>query len=56
MGKVFIARTKRDFLADFELIGRPPEGCAPRSGQPATDKLEQVVFEVMHELEKRGIF
>ena len=32
------------------------EGCAPRTGQPATDKLEQVVFEVMHELEKRGIF
>jgi 4-hydroxy-tetrahydrodipicolinate synthase len=43
-------------LADFELVSRPPEGCAPRTGQPATDKLEQVVFEVMHELEKRGIF
>jgi dihydrodipicolinate synthase/N-acetylneuraminate lyase len=34
------------------------EGCAPRTGQPAPgkDKLEQVVFEVMHELQKRGIF
>jgi dihydrodipicolinate synthase/N-acetylneuraminate lyase len=43
-------------LADFELVSRPPEGCAPRTGQPATDKLEQVVFAVLHELEERGIF
>ena len=43
-------------LADFELVSRPPEGCAPRTGQPATDKLEQVVFAVLHELQKRGIF
>jgi 4-hydroxy-tetrahydrodipicolinate synthase len=43
-------------LADFELVSRPPEGCAPRTGQPATDQLEQVVFAVLHELEERGIF
>ena len=43
-------------LADFELVSRPPEGCAPRTGQPATDKLEQVVFAVLHELQKRGVF
>ena len=51
-----MAKVLQCILADFELVGRPPEGCAPRIGQPATDKLEQVVFEVMHELEKRGIF
>jgi 4-hydroxy-tetrahydrodipicolinate synthase len=51
-----MAKVLQCILADFELVSRPPEGCAPRTGQPATDKLEQVVFEVMHELEKRGIF
>jgi len=43
-------------LADFELVDRPAGGCAPRTGLIAQDKLEQVVFEVMHELEKRGVF
>ena len=51
-----MAKVLHCILADFELVARPTEGCAPRTGQPATDKLEQVVFEVMHELEKRGIF
>ena len=51
-----MAKVLQCLLADFELVARPPEGCAPRTGQPATDKLEQVVFEVMHELEKRGVF
>ena len=51
-----MAKVLQCILADFDLVARPPEGCAPRTGQPATDKLEQVVFEVMHELQKRGIF
>jgi 4-hydroxy-tetrahydrodipicolinate synthase len=51
-----MAKVLQCILADFELVARPPEGCAPRIGQPATDKLEQVVFEVLHELQKRGIF
>ena len=34
---------------------RPPAGCAPRIRQPEQDKVEQVVFEVMRELEKRGV-
>jgi 4-hydroxy-tetrahydrodipicolinate synthase len=55
-----MAKVLQCILADFELVARPPEGCAPRTGQPAPekleDKLEQVVFEVMHELQKRGIF
>jgi dihydrodipicolinate synthase/N-acetylneuraminate lyase len=50
-----MAKVLQCILADFDLVGRPAEGCAPRSGQPATDKLEQVVFEVMHELQKRGM-
>jgi 4-hydroxy-tetrahydrodipicolinate synthase len=51
-----MAKVLQCILADFEVVARPPEGCAPRTSQPATDKLEQVVFEVMHELEKRGVF
>jgi dihydrodipicolinate synthase/N-acetylneuraminate lyase len=43
-------------LADFELVDRPPAGCPPRDGPTEHDKLQQVVFEVMHELEKRGVF
>jgi dihydrodipicolinate synthase/N-acetylneuraminate lyase len=43
-------------LADFELVDRPAAGCAPRIQQVGTDKVKQVVFEVMHELEKRGVF
>jgi dihydrodipicolinate synthase/N-acetylneuraminate lyase len=43
-------------LADFELVDRPAAGCAPRIGQIGADKMEQVVFEVMRELEKRGVF
>jgi 4-hydroxy-tetrahydrodipicolinate synthase len=50
-----MAKVLQCILADFELVDRPAEGCAPRISQPATDKLEQVVFEVMHELQKRGI-
>ena len=42
-------------LADFELVERPAAGCAPRIRQVETDKVEQVVFEVMRELEKRGV-
>jgi 4-hydroxy-tetrahydrodipicolinate synthase len=43
-------------LADFELVDRPAAGCAPRVQQVGVDTVEQVVFEVMRELEKRGVF
>jgi len=42
-------------LADFDLVDRPARGCAPRIQQVGGDKVEQVVFEVMRELEKRGV-
>jgi 4-hydroxy-tetrahydrodipicolinate synthase len=42
-------------LADFELVDRPAAGCAPRTRDAGKDKVEQVVFEVMHELQKRGV-
>ena len=42
-------------LADFELVDRPASGCAPRIQQVEADKVGQVVFEVMRELEKRGV-
>ena len=51
-----LARVLQCILADFELVNPPAAGCAPRIAQPATDKMEQMVREVLHELEKRGIF
>jgi dihydrodipicolinate synthase/N-acetylneuraminate lyase len=42
-------------LADFELVDRPTAGCPPRHGRMEHDKLEQVVFDVLQELEKRGV-
>jgi 4-hydroxy-tetrahydrodipicolinate synthase len=42
-------------LADFELVDRPASGCAPRVREVGVDKVQQVVFEVMRELEKRGV-
>lgn len=41
--------------ADFGLVAPPESGCPVRTRQTSQDKLEQVVFEVMHELEKRGV-
>ena len=51
-----LAKVLECILADFELVERPAAGCAARIAQPAQDKMEQVVLEVMSELEKRGIF
>ena len=50
-----LAQVLRCILADFELVERPAEGCAPRIAQPATDKVQQMVLEVLRELEKRGV-
>ena len=50
-----LAKVLQCILADFELIDRPAAGCAPRIAQPAADKMEQMVTEVLHELAKRGV-
>jgi dihydrodipicolinate synthase/N-acetylneuraminate lyase len=50
-----LASVLQCILADFELVEPPAAGCPPRTGQIGQDKLEQVVFEVMHELHKRGV-
>jgi len=42
-------------LADFELVAPPASGCAPRTREIGADKVEQLVFEVLRELEKRGV-
>jgi 4-hydroxy-tetrahydrodipicolinate synthase len=42
-------------LADFELVDPPAAGCPPRTGRIGEDKVEQVVFDVLRELEKRGV-
>jgi len=44
----------RCILADFGLVEPPAEGCAPRTGQASRDKVAQIVYEVMQELEQRG--
>jgi len=54
--RVALGRVLQCILADFELVGRPAEGCAPRIRQPEQDKVEQVVRRVMQELDKRGVF
>jgi 4-hydroxy-tetrahydrodipicolinate synthase len=45
----------RCILADFGLVEPPAAGCAPRIAQTSQDKIAQVVYEVMHELEQRGV-
>jgi dihydrodipicolinate synthase/N-acetylneuraminate lyase len=49
-----LARVLQCILADFELVEPPAAGCAPRIQQPDEDKLKQVVWDVLFELEKRG--
>ena len=50
-----LASVLQCILADFELVDRPAAGCAPRVREAGQDKVEQVIFEVMRELEKRGV-
>jgi len=42
-------------LADFGFVGSPDSGCPTRTGNAPNDKLAQIVFEVLHELERRGV-
>jgi len=41
-------------LSDFGFIAPPSAGCAPRGQGAEKDKIAQLVYEVMHALEKRG--
>jgi dihydrodipicolinate synthase/N-acetylneuraminate lyase len=50
-----LAKVLQCILADFELVAPPPSGCAPRIHQPEQDKIKQVVWDVLFELEKRGV-
>lgn len=50
-----LQRVLRCILADFGLVEPPPEGCAPRTTITSQDKIAQVVYEVLNELEKRGV-
>src|SRR4051794_1274568 len=49
-----LQRVLRCILADFGYVSPPREGCAPRSGQPTSDRVSQIVTSVVHELRKRG--
>jgi len=42
-------------LSDLGIVEPPAAGCAPRTGDIETDKIAQVVYEVMNVLEKRGL-
>ena len=53
--RAVLERVLECILADFQLVARPAEGCPPRTGDPGRDQGEQVVFQVMRELEKRGV-
>ena len=49
-----LQRVLQCILADFGYVAPPLEGCAPRSGQPTSDRVSQIVTSVVHELRKRG--
>ena len=51
-----VSKVLQCLLADFELVARPAGGCPPRARQAEGSPVEQVVWEVMRELEKRGVF
>ena len=42
-------------LADFGVVAPPASGCAPRSGNLRQDQVGQIVYEVLHALEERGV-
>jgi dihydrodipicolinate synthase/N-acetylneuraminate lyase len=54
-GREALSSVLRCILADFELVVPPAGGCPARIGEAGHDKLEQVVFEVMQELERKGV-
>jgi 4-hydroxy-tetrahydrodipicolinate synthase len=43
-------------LADFELVNPPAAGCPVRTGDIGMDKMEQIVYKVVHEIKNRGLF
>ena len=45
----------RCILAEFGAVDPPAAGCAPRTGLVTADKTSQIVYEVLHELERRGL-
>ena len=42
-------------LSDFGVVEPPAGGCAPRSGNLQKDQIGQIVYEVLHALEERGV-
>ena len=42
-------------LSDFKFVEPPAAGCAPRTGNVSGDRVGQIVYEVLHELEQRGL-
>ncbi|MEJ5368843.1 MAG: dihydrodipicolinate synthase family protein [Bryobacteraceae bacterium] len=50
-----LKRVLQCLLADAGFVEPPESGCAPRTGEPGRDRIEQVVLEVMDALRRRGI-
>jgi 4-hydroxy-tetrahydrodipicolinate synthase len=50
-----LKRVLQCILADFGVTQPPAGGCAVRTGDTGKDKVAQIVYEVMHTLEQRGI-
>ncbi len=42
-------------LSDFGVVTPPAGGCAPRTGDLHRDQVSQIVYEVLHALEERGV-
>lgn len=50
-----LQRVLRCIMTDFGYADAPPEGCAPRSGDPADNRVKQLTRSVMNELKRRGV-
>jgi hypothetical protein len=53
--RVALQRVQQCILADFDVIDPPAEGCLPRSGDLARDKVQQVTQAVVATLKQRGM-
>jgi 4-hydroxy-tetrahydrodipicolinate synthase len=53
--RVALQRVQQCILADFGVIDPPAEGCSPRSGDLARDKVQQVTQAVVATLKQRGM-
>jgi 4-hydroxy-tetrahydrodipicolinate synthase len=50
-----LQRVLQCILHDFDFVDAPAEGCAPRSGNMAADRVSQITEEVIAQLRRQGV-